>query len=258
MMSLSEYVFSHQPISNIPSLLDLHHNNPLGVHPLVPLCVMLLLAIAIHVVNHRIRHQGADNLYPYLYALLGADVLVSLYYCFMGDLPLFYDRDVDAKEICVGWFCQHDNVGYFWSIVGVLLLTYTVWIISNALMQTVARLSADAGLTQEKYWKEWRLVLSILLVGATAAAIADSFDPIVGTWILLCLEVVLTLCIITKTVADCIRCHNVWRGLLIGVAAFLTFLVITMLTLEAIEGYVYVILFIILILSSTKAQTKKQ
>lgn len=255
-MSLSDYIVSHQPISNIPSLLGLHHDNPLGVHPLVPLCIILLLAVAIHIVNYHIRHRGADKLYPTLYALLGASVLVSFYYCFMGDLPLFYDKDVQASEICVGWFCQHDNVGYFWSIVGVLLLTYTVTIMINALMQTMAQLSVDAGYADNKPWKEWKWALGIMLLGASAAAIADSFNPVVASWIILCMETILTFFIIGKTVADCIRSHKVGYSILMGVVFFLTFLVITMFTIEALEGYIYILLFLVFIFSSSKARKK--
>ena len=255
-MSLSEYIVSHQPISNLPSLLDLHHSNPLGVHPLVPLCLMLLLAVAMHIILYRVSYRNADRLYPVLYALLGVEVLVAFYYCFMGNLPLFYDSDVKAREISVGWFCQHDIVGYFWSIVGVLLLTYTVSVMANALMQTMAQLSVDAGFTENKPWKEWKWVLGIMLFGMSAATIADSVNPVTGSWILLCTEVLQTLAIIGKAVADGIRMHNAWRGLLFGVVFFLAFQAITMLTIEALEGYIYILLILVFIFSCTKARKK--
>ena len=45
-MSLAEYITTNAPMSNIPELLNLHHSNPLGLHPIVIPILLLVLAVA--------------------------------------------------------------------------------------------------------------------------------------------------------------------------------------------------------------------
>ena len=103
---LAEYINANAPMSNLPELLDLHHSNPLGLHPIAIPIFLLVAAVAMHLTTNRIYHQDKRSLYPLLYTLVALAVVATYYYCFSGDLPLFEDWDLHRKEISVGWFCQ--------------------------------------------------------------------------------------------------------------------------------------------------------
>ena len=166
--SLSEYIIANAPMTNLPELLSLHHGNPLGLHPIVIPLFLLVMAAAIHITTQRINKYDKRSLYPLLHILLGVAVLLTYYYCFSNDLPLFEDRDLHRKEISVGWFCQKDIVGLGWSLLGELLLTYIVFCFLTALVQVVAHLSDTMGMAEQQ-WIEWQSVIFVMLLGVSIA-----------------------------------------------------------------------------------------
>ena len=105
LQSLSDYINANAPMTNIPELLGLHHNNPLGLHPIVIPVLLFLLAIGMHITTHQIHYKERRSLYPLLYTLAGVAVVATYYYCFSGDLPLFEDYQLRREEVCIGWFC---------------------------------------------------------------------------------------------------------------------------------------------------------
>ena len=257
LQSLSDYINANAPMSNLPELLSLHHGNPLGLHPIVIPIVLLLLAVAMNVTTHRINYRGKDNLYPLLYTLVGLAVVCTYYYCFSSDLPLFEDRDLNRKEISVGWFCQKDVVGLGWSLLGELLLTYVVFCFMTALLQVVARMS-DLLDMEEKQWMEWQYIIFWMLFGASAAGVSDMFAPITGVWIMVVYQVVMLLMIIAKAVVDIIRTHNVGRPLLIALIFLVGVEAVTMLAVECIEGNIYIFIPVVFVFTTVNIRYKKK
>ena len=80
--TLSDYINANAPMSNIPELLNLHHSNPLGLHPIVIPILLLVLAVAMRVVTLIINKNEHRNLYPLLYSLWWLSVAATYYYCF--------------------------------------------------------------------------------------------------------------------------------------------------------------------------------
>lgn len=238
LQQLSEYINTNAPMTNLPELLSLHHGNPLGFHPLVLPLVILALTVGMHVVIHRVHYKEHNRPSTLIYVLLALTVVATYYYAFCDDLPLFEDWQLKSTEICIGWFCQRSIVGVAWSIVGVMVLTYAVCIFISTLMLVLAQMSDKAGI-EENQWKEWRHVLITMLVGASAAGVADDFAPITGIWIMIGYQFVVLVMIVMKVIYDMARTRKFWHCLLIGVCYFITFEAITMWVIECIEGYIY-------------------
>jgi hypothetical protein len=254
---LSEYINANAPMTNIPELINLHHSNPLGLHPIAVPAFLLVLAVAMHVCIHLIRKEDRHQLYPLLYVLMGLATVSTYYYCFSADLPLFEDWQLRQKEISIGWFCQRSIVGMGWALLGEVLLTYVVYIFMSALMSIVAHLSDAMGI-EEKQWKEWRNVFIVMLLGASAAGVSDEFAPIAGIWIMLVYQLVMIIMVISKTVADIIRSRKVWRCLLTTVIFFVGIEAVTMLAIECIEGFIYVFLPVVAVLSTVDFRYNKK
>ena len=246
---LAEYINANAPMTNIPELINLHHNNPLGLHPIVIPIFLLLLAIAMHVCFHLIRSKDRVALYPTLYTLVALSVVATYYYCFSSDLPLFEDWQLEKKEISIGWFCQRAIVGTGLAMLGEVLLAYIVYSLLSAIMLCVARISDSMGI-DENQWTEWRYVIFLMLLGASIAGIADEFAPITGIWIMIVYQLIMLLMIVVKLCLDYSRSHKFWRCLLTALAFFISIEAVTMLTIECIEGYIYVFLPVVAILSS--------
>lgn len=254
--SLSEYINANAPMSNLPELLNLHHGNPLGFHPIVIPLLLLVLAVAMHVTTYRIMKHDERSLYPLLYSLVGTAVVATYYYCFSIDLPLFEDVDLHRKEISVGWFCQRDIVGLGWSLLGEVLLTYVVFCFMTALMQVVARLSDNMGMT-EKQWTEWQAVVFVMLLGVSIAGVADVFAPITGVWMMLVYQTLMVLMIVAKAVVDIVRTHKPWRSLFIALCFFVGIEAVTMLAIECIEGNIYFFIPVVFIFTTVNFRYKK-
>lgn len=256
--TLSDYINANAPMSNIPELLNLHHSNPLGLHPIAIPILLLVLAVAMRVVTLIINKNEHRNLYPLLYSLWWLSVAATYYYCFSGDLPLFEDVDLGRKEICIGWFCQRQVVGLGWSLLGVALLSYTAYSMFNVFLHIIAHQSDRMGLN-EKQWREWNWIIVVMLLGASAAGIADDFAPITGIWIMIAYHVVVFLMVLVKLVSDIVRTHLFWRCLFSAVCFLVVFEAVTMLTIECIEGCIYLFVPVVALFASADARyTKKQ
>ena len=256
--TLSDYINANAPMSNIPELLNLHHSNPLGLHPIAIPILLLVLAVAMRIVTLIINKKERRNLYPLLYSLWWLSVAATYYYCFSGDLPLFEDIDLGRKELCIGWFCQRQVVGLGWSIVGVVLLSYVAYSMFNVLLHVIAHQSDRMGLS-EKQWREWNWIIVTMLLGASAAGIADDTAPITGIWIMIAYHVAVFLMVLAKLVVDTVRTHLFHRCLLSAVCFLVVFEAITMLAIECIEGYIYLFIPIVgLFISADARYHKKQ
>ena len=253
---LSEYIVANAPMTNIPELINLHHSNPVGLHPIAIPALLLLLSVAMLVCIHLIRRKERHGLYPLLYVLVGLATVSTYYYCFSDDLPLFEDWQLGEKEISIGWFCQRSIVGTGWAMLGEVLLAYVVYIFMSALMTVVAHISDMMGI-EEKQWKEWRNVFFVMLLGASVAGVADEFAPIAGIWIMIVYQLVMIIMIVAKTVVDIVRTHKVWRCLLTTVIFFVGIEAVTMLAIECIEGYIYVFLPVVAVLSTVDFRYNK-
>ena len=255
--TLSDYINANAPMSNIPELLNLHHSNPLGLHPIVIPILLLVLAVAMRVVTLIINKNEHRNLYPLLYSLWWLSVAATYYYCFSGDLPLFEDVDLGRKEICIGWFCQRQVVGLGWSLLGVALLSYTAYSMFNVFLHIIAHQSDRMGLN-EKQWREWNWIIVVMLLGASAAGIADDFAPITGIWIMIAYHVVVFLMVLVKLVSDIVRTHLFWRCLLSATCFLVVFEAVTMLAIECIEGCIYLFVPVVALFASADARYKKK
>lgn len=256
-MSLAEYITTNAPMSNIPELLNLHHNNPLGLHPIVIPILLLVLAVAMRLLFSQINRKGRRNLYPLLYGLWWLAVASTYYYCFSSDLPLFTDTDLGRQEICVGWFCQRQVVGIGWSLLGVALLSFTVYCMFTVLLNVIAHQSDRMGLG-EKQWREWNWIVIVMLFGASIAGIADDFAPITGIWLMIAYHVVVFLMVLVKLIVDTRRTRLFGRCLLSALCFVVVFEAITMLTIECIEGYIYLFIPIVGLFISADAHYKKR
>lgn len=255
--TLSDYINANAPMSNIPELLNLHHSNPLGLHPIAIPILLLVLAVVMRIVTLIINKKERRNLYPLLYSLWWLSVAATYYYCFSGDLPLFEDVDLGRKEICIGWFCQRQVVGLGWSIVGVVLLSYVAYSMFNVLLHVIAHQSDRMGLS-EKQWREWNWIIVTMLLGASAAGIADDTAPITGIWIMIAYHVAVFLMVLAKLVVDTVRTHLFHRCLLSAVCFLVVFEAITMLAIECIEGYIYLFIPIVGLFISADARYHKR
>ena len=255
--TIVEYINANAPMSNIPELLNLHHSNPLGLHPIAIPILLLVLAVAMRVVTLIINKNEHRNLYPLLYSLWWLSVAATYYYCFSGDLPLFEDVDLGRKEICIGWFCQRQVVGIGWSIVGVALLSYVAYNMFNVLLHVIAHQSDRMDLS-EKQWREWNWIIVTMLLGASAAGIADDTAPITGIWIMIAYHVAVFLMVLVKLVVDTVRTRLFWRCLLSATCFLVVFEAITMLAIECIEGYIYLFLPIVALFVSADARYHKK
>jgi len=261
--SLSDYINANAPMSNIPELLNLHHSNPLGFHPIVIPVLLLVLAVAMRIIVTNIYNKQSSNqtakqsTYHILYSLWWLSVAATYYYCFSGDLPLFTDKDLGRTEICIGWFCQRQVVGLGWSLLGVALLSYTAYSMFNVFLHIIAHQSDRMGLT-EKQWREWNWIIVVMLIGASVAGIADDFAPITGVWIMIAYHVVVFLMVLVKLVVDTVRTRLFWRCLLSAACFLVVFEAVTMLAIECIEGYIYLFLPIVVLFTSADARYNKK
>lgn len=255
--ALSEYINANAPMTNLPELLGLHHSNPLGLSPLVGPILLLVLGVALRVTILLVTKKDRRSLYPLLYSLWWMSVVVTYYYCFSGDLLLFEDNDLGRTEVCVGWFCQRQVVGIGWSLLGVALLSYVVYSMLNVMLYVIAHQSDRIGLS-EKQWREWSWIVLTMLIGASAAGLADDFAPIVGIWIMIGYHVLVFLMTVVKLVVDTMRTHLFGRCLLSAGCFLVVFEAITMLAIECIEGYIYLFLPIVGLFATADFRYKKR
>lgn len=254
---ITDYINANAPMTNLPELLGLHHSNPLGLHPIAVPAFLLALAVAMHVVSHQIHYRERRSLFPLLYGLLAVSIASTYYYCFSGDLPLFTDTQLHRNEVCVGWFCQRSIVGLGWSLLGELLLTYVVYCFLSSLMLMVEFVSDFRGMGEKK-WTEWQYVIFVMLLGASVAGVADGFAPIAGVWIMVVYQLLMVLITIAKLVADIVRTRQAGRCLAAAASFFIGIEAVTMLAIECIEGYIYIFLPVVVIISLASTRYRKK
>ena len=97
-----------------------------------------------------------------------------------------------------------------------------------------------------------------MLLGASAAGIADDTAPITGIWIMIAYHVAVFLMVLAKLVVDTVRTRLFWRCLLSATCFLVVFEAITMLAIECIEGYIYLFLPIVALFVSADACYKKK
>ena len=256
-MNLVQYIQSSDPITNIPDLLNLHHGNPLGIHPVAQLIIIFVLAEVMTVFNFYIRNRDKSEYYPVLYSLLFVTLVSIYYYCFQSGLPESPVARTGVQQPCIGWFCQIKTVGLSWAIVGYVALTLVIYSVLTAVMQVVAQLSVEAKMIEGKKWKEWKGAIVLLMVGTMAFAIILLSNSLIASWTLFVIFVLFIIYVIIKIIADSIRCHNFFYGFFIGATFFVGIIGALMLTLECMRGIVFLCAFSAAVLSTAKASKKK-
>ena len=266
-MGLSEFISSNAPVTNLPELIGMHHNNPLGIPVAAQLIIILLLSATMFTVNQLISYRGKQKLYPVLYTLLGLTLVATYYYCFIDSSYLrtcsriegtgFYSVDFEPRAI-IGWFCMPSIVGWGTAIVSLILITFVIYAILSATMQTVAELSVNGGMSLEtKPWKEWKIAVFMMLIGTLATTAALFSSPKTSSWLLIVTEILLIGFSIYKVIADTRRTQGFGWGLLIGTIYFVAIQASMMLTLECLRGCVFFIILLAAFLTQAKARKKK-
>ena len=266
-MGLVEYIATNSPITNIPKLLDLHHSNPLGLPVVAHYIIILVLAATMFTVNQLISYRGKQKLYPVLYTLLGLTLVATYYYCFIDGSFLrtcnriegtgFYSVEFEPQAI-IGWFCMPSIVGWGTAIISLVLITFVIYAILSATMQTVAELSVNGGMSLDtKPWKEWKIAVFIMLIGTLATTAALFSSPKTSSWLLIVTEILLLGFSIYKVIADTRRTRGFGWGLLIGAIYFIAIQASMMLTLECLRGCVFFIVLLAAFLTQAKARKKK-
>lgn len=245
-------------INNIPDLLHLHHNNPLGIPPLALILAILVLTAVMSYFNFQIRHRGKLQLYPVLYALFPISLVVVYYYCFidLAQLPSVSYAFADTAGPALGWFCSPAEVGWPLAVVGGLALVFVIYNLLSATMQINAEMTRTAEMDTDKKWKEWKMYNGLGLFCATVACIFYYVKPSLSGIILQVSMVLLLVALVVKIVSDARSCHNVWKALAIGVTYCLGFMAVLMLCIESLFAFPVLILFLMYIFSMAKAKKK--
>ena len=97
-----------------------------------------------------------------------------------------------------------------------------------------------------------------MLLGASAAGIADDLEPIVGIWIMIGYHLLVLLMTLVKLIADTRRTRLFGRCLLSALCFLVVFEAVTMLAIECIEGYIYLFLPIVVLFTSADARYNKK
>lgn len=250
-MGISEYIASRLPIFNLPDLLNVHHDNPLGLDPIIQLVVILFSVSVMAYFNFLIRYRDKQQYYPLLYILFGFSIIFILYYSFQSCLPIV------NGDPCVGWFCRAEIVGIGWTIVNVILLMFVVYSLLCAVMQIVAQLSVEAKMIEGKKWKEWKIALGLFLLGITVVCTTQYINLTIPAWALIATSAALLIFCLVKIVLDSARCHNILWGSLIGITYYVGIMSIMLLTIEVLCAIPPVAVPLIVILSLAKARKKK-
>lgn len=266
-MSIIEYINSNSPITNLPDLLNLHHGNPLGVPVWMLWAAILILSASMFYVNILISYRDKQKLYPTLYTLLGLTLAVCYYYCFIDGSFLregnhiegvgFRSTEFDSQPF-IGWFCMPGIVGWGEALISLVLLIFVIYSILSAVMQTVAELSVHAGMSMEtKPWKEWKVAVFIMLVGALLTTASLISNAVVSSWMLLATTALLFAFIVYKIVMDTRRTKSFGWGLLIGLIYMVSIYLCFILSLECLRGCIFLIIVLAAFLTQAKARKKK-
>lgn len=135
-------------------------------------------------------------------------------------------------------------------------LLYSLWWVAVAATYYYC-FSGDLPLFEDVDLGRKEIIVAMLL-GASAAGIADDFAPITGIWIMIAYHLVVFLMVVVKLVVDTVRTHLFWRCLLSAVCFLVVFEAVTMLAIECIEGCIYLFLPIVGLFVSADARYKKK
>ena len=247
------------PITNIPDLLGLYHNNPLGLTHEAQLLIIFLLVEVMAVFNFFIRKRDKAQFYPIVYVLLALSLLAVFYYCFQTKLPeiTLNMRDHSIHKPCIGWFCQHEIVGWGWAIVGIAALTHVTYSLLCAVLQVSAQLYVEANYAEGKKWKEWKGILYALVFGIAVVGISSRSNYIFSSWVLCIVLALLILGVIIKIILDTKRMKKPLIALLIGVLFFIGVIATIMLILDCFRGLLFFVIIFLVVFISAKASKKK-
>lgn len=259
-MSLVDFISTNAPITNLhelPGLMGLQHNNPLGFPLWLQLVIILVLTELMGVVNWRVRHKGESQYYPLLYTLLALTLLACGYYCFQCTFPEYKVwPDLDPRPF-IGWFCMPSIVGWPLAIAMLVLLSHVIYCIISAVMQTTAQINVEAGFTEGKPWKEWKIEVFTMIIAALLTTVALFASYTASSWMLIVGEVAIVLFVVYKIIADTIRSRKFGWSLLTGIVFLAGIEVCYMLTLECLRGCVFFIVLLAAFLTQAKARKKK-
>ncbi|MCQ2283391.1 MAG: hypothetical protein MJZ57_00660 [Bacteroidales bacterium] len=255
-MSIIDYLSANAPIYNLPDLMQLHHSNPLGIHPIAQLIFIFIVVEVMGFFNFKIRNRGKSQYYPVVSILLAVSLIAIYYYCFQSGLPAINETDALSKS-CIGWFCQHQIVGWGWAVVGVVLLVHVIYTLQCAIMQVTAEMSVHAGLSEGKKWKEWKWAMLLALMGVAACGACYYAGAVAVSWALFISQAILFAFVIGKIIADGIRAKNFLWGIAIGLVFYIGLIAVIMMTIECMRGAAFFFVVILSVLASAKASKKQ-
>lgn len=238
-------------IFNIPDLLNFHIGNPLGLSPVAMLIIIFVLVMTMNVFNYLIRFRDQQQYYPVIYTLFAVSAVAIFYYGFQAGLP-----EVDGRAT-IGWFCYSSKVGIGWAIVGVALAAVVAFGMLIAAMQISAQLAVEAKMIEGKKWKEWKWCLGILMLGLTISGIGYGTSVSFAAWMMTITISLVTLFCIVKIIVDTVRNHNFPLNFLAGLAFFLGAVAATIVIVELLHSFVYILVLLITFLAQAKARKKK-
>lgn len=255
-MNLIEYLNS-TAYYNLPELLNLHHNNPLGIPYQAQVLIILALVAVMAVVDYYIRFRGKYNYYPALYSLLAASIISVFYYCFQNGLPTMNPANPESRQ-CIGWFCNPDVLGSIpLTVVGIAGIMFVIYSMLCAVMQATAEMSVYAGLSEGRKWKEWKWAEYIALFSVAACGFSHSAGPVAVTWTLIGTQTILLIFTICKVIMDCIRGTSVAWSIAVGVVFYIGLVAIMMLTIECMRGSVFFFVGVLAVFTGAKARKKQ-
>lgn len=261
-MKFIDYLNQYTP-SNIPDLLNIHHNNPLGINLIAQLLIIFFVVEVMGFFDFKIRNRGKSQYYPVLYVLLAVSLVCIYYYCFQS-IECFQAavpnlKDFDSSSY-IGWFCQHKIVGWGWAIVSILALIHVIYTLMCAIMQVTAEMSVHANLVEGKKWKEWKWAMYLSLIGvATCGCIyffTKSYSSV--TWTLLISQIILLAFVIGKMIADCVRSKSVLWGVSIALVFYIGLIAVIMMSIECMRGVSICFVVVLAGLTMAKASKKQQ
>lgn len=259
-MNLIDFVSANSPITNLPELpglMGLQHDNPLGLPLWLQLVIIFILAEVMNIVDRRVRYKGEQQYYPWLYTLLGLTVLACGYYCFLNTFPAYKVwPDIDPRPF-IGWFCMPNIVGWPLALVMLALLSHVIFCIISAVMQSTAQINVEAGFTDNKPWKEWKVGVFVMIIFALLTSVALFASYTVSSWILIAGQIAIVLLVLIKIIADTVRSRKFSWSLLTGLTFLVGIEVCYMLTLECLRGCVFFVVILAALFTQAKARKKK-
>lgn len=258
-MALSELIANNSPITNLVDLMGLQHGNPLGIAPLWQLVGIGVVTLVMEYFLHQIRWRQKPQYYPIMFVLLGVVTLGLYYYCFQSGLPETFDAAHGGKYTCLGWFCNHNIVGWPWAIVGILSLIFVLYVLLCAIQQACAQMTmyADPKLVETKPWKELKLGVYVAMLPVVFVLIGLVISVKATSWLFLAGALLLLAFVVVKCVLDSRRTHSVLWGIAINLAFLVCIIPVCILSTSMIENAFACIIGILALFTGSKARKKE-